>query len=145
MGSLIKMSEAVSIAVHACAWLAAVPGRSGRPADICPAFGFSAAHFAKVMQALSRAGIVVTTRGRAGGTRLARDARSITLLQIYEAVDGPVAGNRCLLSERHCASRCCTLGQAISAHHEGLRRELDRTTLAQLAASLTKRTEQDRS
>lgn len=45
---------------------------------------------------LALAGIVENTRGASGGMRLAVDSRSVTLLQLVEAVQGPIAVSCCL-------------------------------------------------
>ena len=53
--------------------------------------------FARSIQRdLASAGIVTTTRGASGGMRLAVDPRETTLLQVVEAVQGPVALSCCL-------------------------------------------------
>jgi Rrf2 family protein len=53
------------------------------------------AHLAKVVQALARAGLVETTRGRGGGVRLAHPPSQITLRHAVEAVQGPLRFWRC--------------------------------------------------
>jgi len=44
----------------------------------------------KILQQLARSGILISERGRTGGFRLARSANEITLLEIIEAIQGPV-------------------------------------------------------
>jgi Rrf2 family protein len=129
------MSEAASIAIHATLWLAQQPERLARSADVCKRFGFSEAHFAKVMQALGRAGLVESVRGPRGGTRLARPPAAITLLEVYEALDGPFNEDRCLLSPRVCAGRCCPLGREITRLNMALRKTLAGATLKSMAGS----------
>jgi Rrf2 family protein len=58
--------------------------------------GVPAAFLAKVVGALTEAGIVRTSRGATGGTALARDAATISVLQVVEAIDGPIVLNYCL-------------------------------------------------
>ncbi|MDD5705548.1 MAG: Rrf2 family transcriptional regulator [Kiritimatiellae bacterium] len=135
MSSLLKVSEAAVIALHACAWLAGQPGQRGRSAEVCRAMGFSPAHFVKVMQSLARAGLIASQRGPAGGSALTRPARSIRLLEIFEAVEGPLQPERCLLPPGVCQASCCLLGSQLRAHHRALRKTLATTTLARLAAS----------
>lgn len=139
MSSMIKVSEAASIAIHACAWLAADAGSSRRSRDICAALGFSEAHFAKVMQTLARGGLIATTRGPSGGVRLARPPAKVTLLQIYELIDGPMLSERCLMAPTVCPSRCCALGRQLAIQNRALRQLLAGTTLAALAATLDKK------
>lgn len=50
---------------------------------------------AKLMSQLARAGLLVSTRGVAGGFGLARRAEDITVADIVEAVDGPIAMTQC--------------------------------------------------
>lgn len=135
MANLVRMSEAASIALHACLWMARKPDNYCSAREICAELGFSAAHFAKVMQLLSRAGLVSSTRGPTGGSRLARSANKITLMQIYESVDGPVnKGNgRCLLAPDICSAQCCMLGKSLASHNNALQELLTDTTLADFA------------
>ncbi len=135
MSGLVQISEAASIGIHTCLWLAAQHPRLCRSPGICRQFGFSPAHFAKVMQTLARAGLVESVRGPRGGARLARDPGSITLLQVYEALDGALDGERCLLAPRVCPARCCPLGREIARVNKGLRVTLSKTTLASLSAA----------
>lgn len=142
MASLVRVSEAASIALHACLWMACNGAEYSRSKDICAALGFSSAHFTKVIQALARAGLVVSTRGPAGGTRLAQPAGQISLLQVYEAVDGAAQTERCLLAPAVCPAKCCKLGRAFAKHNDELRLMLGRTTLAALTCDFKQRRSQ---
>lgn len=59
-------------------------------------------YISKVVQALSRAGLVESVPGRNGGARLARDPAELSMLEIVEAADGPVALNRCVTRPGAC-------------------------------------------
>ena len=72
------------------------PGSSSRIADIARRRKAPSAFLAKIVHNLARAGLVRTLRGRKGGVALARSASRITVLQVIEAVDGPLALNRCV-------------------------------------------------
>jgi Rrf2 family protein len=133
MASLVRVSEAASIALHACIWMARDTGACSRSKEICATLGFSQAHFPKVMQTLTRAGLVVSTRGPTGGTRLARTPDQITLLQVYEAVDGSAQTDRCLLAPEICPAACCKLGKTFARYNDELRHLLASETLADLA------------
>jgi Rrf2 family protein len=136
MSSLVHVSEAASIALHACAWLARDAGRYAGSGEVCAALGFSPAHFAKVMRTLGRAGLVAAARGPGGGTRLARPAADIPLLEVYEAIEGSTRRTRCLLAPDAACRADCLLGRALAREDDALRRALARTTLADLARSL---------
>jgi len=51
---------------------------------------------AKIISQLSVAGILHTARGAHGGVTLARDAADISLLDVVEAIDGPIQLNECI-------------------------------------------------
>ena len=51
---------------------------------------------------LVKGGLLVSTRGSAGGLRLARPAAEITMLDLVRVMEGPIALNRCLDSDHTC-------------------------------------------
>jgi Rrf2 family protein len=51
---------------------------------------------AKIISQLSIAGLLHTSRGARGGVTLAREAKEITLLEVVEAIDGPIQLNECV-------------------------------------------------
>lgn len=57
---------------------------------------------ARVMARLSRAGLVESSQGRGGGSRLARLPQEITLRDAVEAAEGPFDVTRCILQDRNC-------------------------------------------
>jgi Rrf2 family protein len=66
---------------------------------------------AKILQKLSKSGIVRSYRGVRGGFELARVPGEISLLDVIEAVQGPVAMNACALDES-----VCSLSGSCSVH-----------------------------
>ena len=130
MSSIVQVSEAVTIGVHAMLCLSMAPDRYWSAREIVARFHVSEAHLAKVMAALARAGIVTSVRGPHGGSRLSRPPGEVTLLQIYEAIDGPMTMPACLLSPRGCGSTCCQIGPALAAANQALRDRFASTTLA---------------
>jgi Rrf2 family nitric oxide-sensitive transcriptional repressor len=139
MTGLLHIPESLSIALHACLWIAD-GDRAYRPSpQLAQELGFSRNHLAKIVQRLVHGGLLETERGRHGGIRLARPAQHITLLDIYEAAGGtPLQPHRCLLNPTICAGRACGLGLLIEQGHAQLHKTLKKTTLARLARSLDK-------
>jgi Rrf2 family protein len=89
----MKLSRASSYAMHALAFLAAqapdkrVPaGMMGRNEDLPERF------IAKLLTHLERAQLVHSRKGPGGGYWLARPPSRISLLEIIEAIDGPIRG-----------------------------------------------------
>ena len=96
--------------------------------------GASGHHLAKVMQRLAKAGLVGGTRGPQGGFQLARPAEETKLLEIYEAVEGPLSVNGCLLARAACDGKTqCDMGEIFGKVHQLVVEYLSRTTLAELA------------
>ena len=67
--------------------------------QISQAEGLTTHHVAKLMRILRRGGFVKSTRGQAGGYTLARPSEQITVIQVLNALGGPVFGSR--FCERH--------------------------------------------
>ena len=57
---------------------------------------------AKIISQLSIAGLIHTSRGARGGVTLARPANEISILEVVEAIDGPIALNECTVSPEGC-------------------------------------------
>jgi FeS assembly SUF system regulator len=55
----------------------------------------------KLVSRLSAAGLIETVRGTGGGLRLARPPAAISLADMIEAVEGPIAMTTCLEDGRH--------------------------------------------
>lgn len=58
---------------------------------------------AKIISQLSIAGLIHTSRGARGGVSLARTPEEITILEVVEAIDGPISLNECTHSAGACA------------------------------------------
>lgn len=56
----------------------------------------------KLFKPLVQQGIINSTRGVSGGVRLARQPDEITVLEVVEALEGPLALNDCLLDDSAC-------------------------------------------
>ncbi len=89
----------------------------------------------KLVSLLSRAGLLRSVRGAGGGLQLARPAAAISLADIVEAVEGPIALTACVEKGRHdCGlEACCTVRPHWSAVNEAMRGALAGVPLTQLA------------
>jgi len=137
MSRLLKIPEAVSLALHAMALLARHPGERLTTAAIAADLGASAAHLAKVLKILEHQGYVHALRGPAGGFQIAAEADEITLMEIYTALEGPLDTGGCLLSTPICGGKkMCLFGATLRRLENEFRTELETTTLASLARTL---------
>lgn len=70
--------------------------------------GLEAPTVAKLLKPLAQAGLVQAFRGANGGYRLARPADDITLVEIVEAIEGPLAMTDCSVHDGQCGlERSC--------------------------------------
>jgi Rrf2 family protein len=89
----MKLPRAASYALHALAHIARQPpGRPVAAHAIAAAGGAPRQFLVKALTRLVAADILRTLKGPHGGYRLARPLKVITLLEVIEAVDGPVRG-----------------------------------------------------
>lgn len=110
MAKMVRISEAAALAMHAMVLMAADPKRplsTGRAAE---RLNVSGAHLSKVLQRLAREGLVASVRGPRGGFVLGRSPRKITLLDIYETIEGPHVSGGCLFDAPGCGALRCILG-----------------------------------
>ncbi|MDX9999850.1 MAG: Rrf2 family transcriptional regulator [Polyangia bacterium] len=99
--------------------------------DIATEMQIPAQFLHKVMPRLVKAGLVRSRRGARGGYRLAKDPCEISLLQIVQAIDGPIFLNRCLFDHDDCSrNEDCTIRPVFAKAQDALRRVLDNSKLA---------------
>jgi Rrf2 family protein len=131
----MKLSRASIYAVYALVYLAgAEPGKPSASHAIAQAVGMPERFLLKVLVALGRARLVLSLRGPFGGYRLARPAKDISLLDVVEAVEGPVRGS---VPEAATGADARTridprLQAACDGAAEVIRRNLGRVSVAEL-------------
>jgi Rrf2 family protein len=132
MSGVVKFTEASSLALHAMAILAAQHQRRVQIHAIGERLSVSTNHLAKVMQRLCKVGLIESVRGRGGGFLLRRDPSEITMLEVYEAIEGPLEICHCLFSPPKCCGDCI-LGDTLATTNSLVREKLARTRLSHLA------------
>jgi Rrf2 family protein len=89
----------------------------------------------KVLQALTRARLICSHRGVNGGFELARASSDISMLDILEAIEGPVTLNTCLAHANACPRQWwCAAHEVWSEAQEALKKVLSAAKVDQLAA-----------
>lgn len=105
----------------------AVVGEIARRQQISPAF------ISKVLVRLSQANLVRTYRGATGGAHLARPPEKINLLEVVEAMQGPIVFNACNIEYPPCPLKeTCPISPIWREAKVSLEGLLRRTTLADL-------------
>jgi Rrf2 family protein len=97
-------------------------------------------HFlAKILQGLSRKGMLISSKGPRGGFALAMPAREITLLQIVEAIDGSSLMTTCALGFADCSGEHpCSVHDRWGSIRESIRSMLASRNVAQMARDMKK-------
>jgi Rrf2 family transcriptional regulator, iron-sulfur cluster assembly transcription factor len=130
----VKLSTQADYAVRAVYELACrAPGAVVHTCDIATAQAIPGARLTKVLQDLARADLVRTQRGHLGGVMLARPAASITVREVYEAVEGPIMLCRCRQRVEPCGDERCDTHEFWHGVEALLVEELQTMTFAALA------------
>ena len=98
------LSQTAEYALRAVLAIARARGEAVGAAALAKQVGVPPSYLAKTLNALVRNGVLVGTRGRNGGFRLARRPSQIPLLDIVSPFDDIGPGRRCLLGRPTCAA-----------------------------------------
>lgn len=133
-----------SLADYAVVMLTAAARRSGADGDarltatlLADETGVPLPTAQKLMGRLAAAGLLTSARGTGGGFRLARDPGAISLAEIIEAVEGPIAMTACVEHGRHdCALEAdCRVRPHWTAVNGAVKGALGGVSLASLAGA----------
>lgn len=78
------------------------PGRLAMASEIAAAEDMPEYFFSKIFQLLAKSGLVNSFRGSNGGFMLARAPEEISVVEVVEVVDGPIATSKCAISPEAC-------------------------------------------
>jgi Rrf2 family protein len=99
----MQLTRAADYAVRVMIHLAGLPpGARVSRSELSAAAECPEQFLCKVLQHLTRAGLVASHRGNTGGFELEELHRAASILEIVEAVEGPIRLNLCLTSDHAC-------------------------------------------
>jgi len=113
MAKLVHFSEAASLALHSMVIIA----RSKVHVNVnslAEEMGSSRNHLAKVLQQLVKFNFLRSVRGPNGGFILSKLPSEITVLDIYEAIEGKIDTPECPLDRQICPFDMCLMGGLIN-------------------------------
>ena len=106
----MQITRETDYAIRCVYYLSGKAGSVTMVDEISREMGIPKSFLAKILQKLSKADIVKSYRGVKGGFEIAKDPGEITLLNVIEAVQGPVAMNICALDDALCGySSTCSI------------------------------------
>jgi len=131
----MQLTRAADYAVRVMVHLAGLPpGVRVSRGDLSTAADCPEQFLAKVLQSLTRAGLVISHRGNTGGFELDQFHRAASLLEIIEAIEGPIRLNLCLTGDHACGRQhWCPAHSVWAEAQEAMLRVLRAATIDVLA------------
>jgi Rrf2 family protein len=132
----VTLSKRGSYAAAAAICLARAyeTGRPKKLREISAQMAIPRTFVSQILGDLVHAGIAVSSFGRDGGHRLARPPGQVSVAEVIEAAEGPLASERCALGDGPCRWQAvCPLHETMTTAIASLREVLTSTTLAMLA------------
>lgn len=131
---MLKLAKLTDYAAVLMTVIAAEPGRVHSAQDLSERSHLAPATTAKLLKQLARAGLVESIRGAHGGYRLARAPERITVADVIDAVEGPIALTRCAIHSGGCSIEpSCGTRANWRLINTAIRQALEAVTLAQMA------------
>jgi len=131
---MMELTRKGDYAIRGIVYLAAQPpDKISLLSDIAAAVDVPQTFLAKIFQQFSKTGIVRSYRGTGGGFVLAHTPDKITLLEVVEAVEGPITTNRCVIGPGQCPRDViCKVHPVWLRIQQEVRRSLSEITLKDL-------------
>jgi len=106
----MQITRQADYAIRAILYLAQLgPDEKASTSQIAEEKDIPLSFLAKIIAQLSVAGLLQTMRGARGGVTLARPAKDINLLEVVEAIDGPIQINECVNDSYQCSQHGCPM------------------------------------
>jgi Rrf2 family protein len=116
----MQITRASDYAVRVLIYLAGLPFSSTvRQSELAKATEVSGHFLSKVLQQLVRAGLIRSQRGSGGGYALAVPAASVSLLDVVQAMEGPVQLNQCIEEGPSCERKSWCPAHRVWAEAQG--------------------------
>jgi len=133
----LKLTSAADYAIRAMIHLACLPeGTQALRDEIARAQKIPTSFMAKILRSLVRAQLLRSSRGVNGGFALARAPHEINLLEVVEAIEGPLRLNECSSNPNECEhGMSCPAAPVWTAVQDSMRQILKSASLEALVSS----------
>ena len=134
---MLKLTKKADYGLIAMRHLAQYPSQGACSAkDLAESYGIPQEALAKILQRLTKSGLLLSQHGTNGGYTLARDPRSITAFEVIRAIDGPLFMTSCSTPVRDCGqSLRCTVREPLRKVSRSIEQVLDRLTIWEMTES----------
>jgi len=132
---MLKLTKKADYGLIALKHLAVNSGDVSASAKaIAECYGIPLPLLAKILQKLTKLGMLQSVAGTNGGYRLARSAKSITALEVIRALDGPIILTSCFTPHGECdQSERCNVREPLRKIHEGILQLLNTITISDMS------------
>jgi Rrf2 family protein len=132
---MLRLSKKTDYGLLALQYLAAeAPSGVASARAIAERYDIPVELLAKVLQHLARQGLIAAQKGAYGGYHLTRPASAISLAEIVQAIDGPLAITACGREDERCDQfGTCTVRDPLERVRERILSVLRDVTLAEMA------------
>lgn len=132
---MFRLNRLTDYAVVALAQMALRPDRQVNATRLAEDTGMSQPTAAKVLNLLAKGGLLASQRGASGGYTLARPAQEISVAEIIQTMDGPIALTACVegATDTCGVEALCPMRGNWERVNTAIRMALDGVTLADMA------------
>ncbi len=132
---MLKLTKKADYGLMALKYLAEHPEMPALSAkDIADAYGIPAQLLAKILQRLTKTGLLRSHAGMNGGYALARDAREISAFEVIHSIDGPFFITSCTKGAKGCdLTPSCTIKEPLARVNETIAGVLKSISIYDLA------------
>ena len=132
---MLRIARLTDYAASLMAHVAHSPGRRISAQQLGQELGLPGPTVAKLLKQLTQAGLTSSTRGVGGGYSLARPPQDISIAEVIEAIEGPLALTECALANSDCALEpTCATRANWQVINRAVRVALAAVSLADMAA-----------
>ena len=130
---MLRISRLTDYGTVVLAHLACDGAERSSAADVAAATGIGLPTVSKLLKSLTKADLLISTRGAHGGYQLAREPSQITAADVIDALEGPVSITACSAIDSQCdLESVCNVGSAWQRINVAIRRALDNISLSDL-------------
>ncbi len=133
----MEITREVDYAVRCILFLSGEPDEVRGASTIAKEMDIPAPFVSKILQKLSKKGLVIPIRGVKGGFRLARRPQDISLLEVVEAINGTIPVNICVIDSKSCNRiKRCSVHPVWVRIQNLIRKELGSVNFKKLSSDL---------
>ncbi|MCP4043800.1 MAG: SUF system Fe-S cluster assembly regulator, partial [Gammaproteobacteria bacterium] len=130
---MLRLSKLTDYGILVMTYLAMEPSRLHASNEIALETKVASPTVSKLLKLLSRAGLLESERGSKGGYRLARRANDISIAQVVNALEGPVALTECSSESGNCVQESsCSIRISFQRINNAILRALEEVSVAEM-------------